>query len=109
MDYYDHIFLPYLLLKDNDEIKEKYRNRFKYMFIDEFQDTDIAQGYFISMLYKPDYNSIMIVGDDDQGIYSFRGACIENILDFHNWDAFSGHAVKDYFLTTNFRSGQKHN
>ncbi|HEX7560834.1 MAG TPA: ATP-dependent helicase, partial [Candidatus Humimicrobiaceae bacterium] len=106
VDYYDHIFLPYLLLKDNDEIKEKYRNRFRYMFIDEFQDTDIAQGYFISMLYKPDYNSIMIVGDDDQGIYSFRGACIENILDFHIWDAFSGHAVKDYFLTTNFRSGK---
>ena len=106
VDYYDHIFLPYLLLKDNGEIKEKYRNRFRYMFIDEFQDTDIAQGYFISMLYKPDYNSIMIVGDDDQGIYSFRGACIENILDFHIWDAFSGHPVKDYFLTTNFRSGK---
>jgi DNA helicase II / ATP-dependent DNA helicase PcrA len=106
VDYYDHIFLPYLLLKDNEEIKEKYRSRFRYMFIDEFQDTDIAQGYFISMLYKPDFNSIMIVGDDDQGIYSFRGACIENILDFHNWDAFSGHIVKDHFLTTNFRSGQ---
>ena len=106
VDYYDHIFLPYLLLKDNDEIKEKYRNRFKYMFIDEFQDTDIAQGHFISMFYKPGYNSIMIVGDDDQGIYSFRGACIENILDFHNREVFSGHAVKDYFLTTNFRSGQ---
>ncbi len=106
VDYYDHIFLPYLLLKDNEEIKEKYRKRFRYMFIDEFQDTDIAQGHFISMFYKPGYNSIMIVGDDDQGIYSFRGACIENILDFHNWDAFSGHAVKDYFLTTNFRSGQ---
>jgi DNA helicase-2/ATP-dependent DNA helicase PcrA len=106
VDYYDHIFLPYLLLKDNYEIKEKYRERFRYMFIDEFQDTDIAQGYFISMFYKPGHNNIMIVGDDDQGIYSFRGACIENILDFHNWDAFSGHAVKDYFLTTNFRSGQ---
>jgi DNA helicase-2/ATP-dependent DNA helicase PcrA len=106
VDYYDHIFLPYILLRDNDEIKEKYRNRFRYMFIDEFQDTDIAQGHFISMFYKPDYNSIMIVGDDDQGIYSFRGACIENILDFHNWEAFSGHAVKDYYLTTNFRSGQ---
>jgi DNA helicase II / ATP-dependent DNA helicase PcrA len=106
VDYYDHIFLPYLLLKDNDEIREKYRSRFRHMFIDEFQDTDIAQGYFISMLYKPGHNSIMIVGDDDQGIYSFRGASIENILDFHNWDAFSGHTVKDYFLTTNFRSGQ---
>ncbi len=106
VDYYDHIFLPYLLLKDNDEIREKYRRRYKYIFIDEFQDTDIAQGYFISMLYKPDYNSLMIVGDDDQGIYSFRGACIENILDFHNWDAFKDYTVKDYFLTTNFRSGE---
>ena len=105
VDYYDHIFLPYLMLKNNDKIREKYRKRYKYLFIDEFQDTDIAQGYFISMLYKPGYNSIMIVGDDDQGIYSFRGACIENILDFHTWDAFSGLAVKDYFLTTNFRSG----
>ena len=49
---------------------------------------------------------MMIVGDDDQGIYSFRGACIENILSFHEWDEFTDESVKDYLLTTNFRSGE---
>jgi DNA helicase II / ATP-dependent DNA helicase PcrA len=105
VDYHDHIFLPYqLLLKDRD-LRLKYQNRYKYIFIDEFQDTDFAQGYLISMLYNPGANSIMIVGDDDQGIYSFRGACVENILNFHNWDVFRGSQTRDYYLTTNFRSG----
>ena len=105
VDYHDHIFLPYqLLLKDSD-IAQKYQNRYKYIFIDEFQDTDFAQGHLISMLYNPGINSIMIVGDDDQGIYSFRGACVENILNFHNWDVFRSCQIRDYYLTTNFRSG----
>ncbi len=72
VDYHDHIFLPYQLLLKDEDLRQKYRNRYKYIFIDEFQDTDFAQGYLISMLYNPGANSIMIVGDDDQGIYSFR-------------------------------------
>lgn len=105
VDYHDHIFLPYQLLLKDEDLRQKYRNRYKYIFIDEFQDTDFAQGYLISMLYNPGANSIMIVGDDDQGIYSFRGACVENILNFHNWDVFRSRQTKDYYLTTNFRSG----
>ena len=105
VDYHDHIFLPYLLLLKDEDLRKKYQNRYKYIFIDEFQDTDFAQGYLISMLYNPGINSIMIVGDDDQGIYSFRGACIENILNFHNWDVFRSCQTRDYYLTTNFRSG----
>lgn len=105
IDYQDHIFLPYQLLQKDAELCQKYRNRYKYIFIDEFQDTDFAQGYLISMLYNPGVNNIMIVGDDDQGIYSFRGACVENILNFHNWDVFRSYRINDYCLTTNFRSG----
>jgi superfamily I DNA/RNA helicase len=105
VDYQDHIFLPYQLLQKDADLCQKYRNRYKYIFIDEFQDTDFAQGHLISMLYNPGVNNIMIVGDDDQGIYSFRGACIENILNFHNWDVFRSCRINDYYLTTNFRSG----
>ena len=107
VDYNDHIFLPYQMLLSNTGLLEKYRNRYRYIFIDEFQDTDLAQGYLISLLYNPDFNKITIVGDDDQGIYSFRGACVENIINFHNWDAFKNRKVTDFYLTVNFRSGNK--
>ncbi len=107
VDYNDHIFLPYQMLLKNASLLERYRNRYRYIFIDEFQDTDLAQGYLISLLYNPDFNKITIVGDDDQGIYSFRGACVENIINFHNWDAFKNSEVTDFYLTVNFRSGHK--
>jgi len=105
IDYHDHIFLPYRLLLSDSELQSSYQNRFKYIFIDEFQDTDVAQGYLISLLYNHGFNSLTIVGDDDQGIYSFRGACVENILRFNYWDVFSNYGVSDFYLTTNFRSG----
>jgi DNA helicase-2/ATP-dependent DNA helicase PcrA len=105
IDYCDQIFLSYNLLSNNRKVREKYKNKYKYIFVDEFQDTDIAQGYLISLLYNSGKNKVMIVGDDDQGIYSFRGACIENILKFHNWNAFEEKTVSDFYLTTNFRSG----
>ncbi len=106
VDYHDHIFLPYILLSENKDIRNRYREKYRYLFIDEFQDTDVAQARLITLLYNPGFNSMMIVGDDDQGIYSFRGACIENILNFHRWEIFSGYNVRDYYLTTNFRSGE---
>ncbi|MBM3704927.1 MAG: ATP-dependent helicase, partial [Actinobacteria bacterium] len=105
IDYHDHVFLPYKLLSENKSIADKYSERYRHIFIDEFQDTDVAQGYLISLFFRPGYNSITIVGDDDQGIYSFRGACVENILNFDSWDSFRGNTVKDFYLTTNFRSG----
>lgn len=106
IDYSDQTFLPYYLLLEKKSIREKYRQRYKYIFVDEFQDTNIAQAYLLSLIYNPGYNKLMIVGDDDQGIYSFRGACIENILDFHRWDVFKNRCVSDFYLTTNFRSGR---
>ncbi len=106
VDYHDHVFLPYRLFIEKPPVREHYSKKYKYIFIDEFQDTDVAQGRLIAMLYQPGVNRMMIVGDDDQGIYSFRGACIENILNFHEWDEFTDESVKDYLLTTNFRSGE---
>jgi DNA helicase II / ATP-dependent DNA helicase PcrA len=104
IDYSDQIFLPYLLLKENKVLKEKYRQRFKVIFVDEFQDTDISQAHFLSLLYKKGFNRIMIVGDDDQGIYSFRGACIDNFVHFENF--YLNSKCANFFLTTNFRSGK---
>lgn len=107
IDYHDHIFLPYNLLSRNTKIRDNYIKRFKYIFVDEFQDTDVAQGCLVSLLFNPDYNNMTVVGDDDQSIYSFRGACVENILKFHEWDSFNNNEVKDFYLTENFRSGKK--
>ena len=105
IDYHDHVFKPYMLFLNNKTVLSKYRNRYKYIFIDEFQDTDVAQAYLVSMIYDPAYSSLTIVGDDDQGIYSFRGACVENILNFDKWSCFTDQEFKNFYLTTNFRSG----
>lgn len=105
IDYPDQVFMPYFLLKGKKSIKARYRQRYKYIFVDEFQDTNIAQSHLLSMLFSPGENKIVVVGDDDQGIYSFRGASVENILNFHKFEGFRNCRVYDFFLTTNFRSG----
>jgi DNA helicase II / ATP-dependent DNA helicase PcrA len=105
IDYPDQVFLPYFLFCKRKTIRDRYCQRFRYIFVDEFQDTNVAQAYLLSLLYKPGYNRLAVVGDDDQGIYSFRGACVENILDFHKFDKFKNRHVYDFYLTTNFRSG----
>lgn len=81
VDFDDIITLTVELFKTNPDILEKYRNRFKYILVDEYQDTNKAQFELTRMLCNDDYN-IMVVGDDDQSIYKFRGATIENILSF---------------------------
>ena len=105
VDYQDQVFMPYFLLSGKKVLQERYRSKYKYIFIDEFQDTNIAQAQLMTLLYKKGNNKIMIVGDDDQGIYSFRGACIDNILNFDKWDCFKEDETKNFFLSTNFRSG----
>lgn len=107
IDYSDQIFLPYFLLKEHPAVKEKYSCRYKYIFVDEFQDTNNAQAYLLSMLFAKGKNKLMVVGDDDQGIYGFRGACIENIQDFSYFPEDINKLVKTFFLTINFRSGKK--
>lgn len=105
IDYSDQVFLPYKLLTERKVLREKYSQKYKYILIDEFQDTNVAQARLLTLLYKKGYNRMMIVGDDDQGIYSFRGACVNNILDFQSWDCFEDEKVTDYYLSVNFRSG----
>lgn len=80
-DFDDLIMQTVLLLKNSDEAREFYQNRFKYILVDEYQDTNRAQ-FELTRLLSDKYRNLMVVGDDDQSIYKFRGATIENILDF---------------------------
>ncbi len=84
MDYGDLITVPYYLFKNNKSILEKYQKRYKYILIDEFQDTNYAQFELIKLLAEKEKN-ITVVGDDDQMIYRFRGAAISNIMGFKDY------------------------
>ena len=81
MDFDDLLFKMYLLLKNFPEALSKYQHKFKYILIDEYQDTNSAQ-YEIIKLLGAMHENVCVVGDDAQSIYSFRGATIENILQF---------------------------
>lgn len=81
LDFDDIIMKTVLLLKNNKDILEYYQKKFKYVCVDEYQDTNYAQFVLTSMLAQG-FRNLMVVGDDDQSIYKFRGATIENILNF---------------------------
>lgn len=81
VDFGDLIFKTVLLLKDNTEIKMYYNSLWEYLMIDEYQDTNKSQ-YILSSILSGEKKNICVVGDDDQSIYSWRGADIRNILDF---------------------------
>lgn len=83
MDFDDMIYHTVRLLEQCDDVKEFYNSRFKYIMVDEYQDTNHAQ-YVLVKLLAEGYNNLCVVGDDDQSIYRFRGATIENILSFEN-------------------------
>lgn len=83
MDFDDIIFNTVRLLEGNPDVLELYQKQFKYVMVDEYQDTSHAQYILVSLL-TGGYNNICVVGDDDQSIYRFRGATIENILSFEN-------------------------
>lgn len=99
MDFDDLLFLTYKLFKLFPEVLLKYQNLFKYILVDEYQDTNYAQYAIVKMLAKKNQN-ICVVGDDAQSIYSFRGANIENILNFKK-DYKSADTFK---LEQNYRS-----
>ena len=80
-DFDDLIYFTVRLLEENEDVREYYHNRFKYIMVDEYQDTSHAQYRLVKLLANDD-NNVFAVGDDDQSIYSFRGANIENILRF---------------------------
>lgn len=101
LDFNDLLNRTKKLLLENSSIRQYYTRRFKYIFIDEFQDTNTIQ-YQIVMLIKNQYNHLMVVGDDDQGIYAWRGADIANLQrierDLPN--------INKHELTINYRSTQ---
>ncbi len=81
MDFDDIIVNTVKLLQENPDVLEYYQRRFRYVMVDEYQDTNHAQ-YVLTSLLASGYRNICVVGDDDQSIYKFRGATIENILSF---------------------------
>ena len=81
LDFDDIIMQTVLLLKKHKDVREAYQKRFKYVCVDEFQDTNVAQLH-LTVLLSDFYRNLMVVGDDDQSIYRVRGATIENILTF---------------------------
>ena len=101
MDFDDLLFKMYVLLTNFPEVLAKYQHRFKYVLIDEYQDTNVAQYQIIKMLGAV-HENICVVGDDAQSIYSFRGATVQNILQFQ--DDYED--VKIVKLEQNYRSTQ---
>ena len=99
VDFDDLLILPIILFKKNPEILEKYQDRFKYILIDEYQDTNEAQ-YILSKMIGAKYRNICCVGDNDQSIYSFRGANYKNILNFEK----DYKDAKTILLEENYRS-----
>lgn len=83
MDFDDLIANTVKLFEENADLLEKYRRKFRYVMVDEYQDTNIAQYRFVSLLAEK-HGNICVVGDDDQSIYRFRGATIRNILEFED-------------------------
>ena len=83
LDFDDIIVLTVRLFQEHPDILEKYQNRFRYIMVDEYQDTNNSQFLLVSLLSQR-YENICVVGDDDQSIYKFRGATIENILNFEH-------------------------
>ena len=81
LDFDDIIMKTVLLLQNNPEVLEYYQHKFRYVLVDEYQDTNYAQ-YVLTSLLAGYYENICVVGDDDQSIYKFRGATITNILEF---------------------------
>ena len=105
MDFDDLLLQMFRLLYQNpDQVREKYQMQFKYLMVDEFQDTNYLQYEILKLLsvYPGSKNNICIVGDDAQSIYSFRGATIENILQFEN----DFPDLQTYKLEQNYRSTQ---
>ena len=101
MDFDDIIVNTVELLRSDREVLDYYRNRFRYIMVDEYQDTNHAQYVLVSLL-AGGHNNLCVVGDDDQSIYSFRGATIENILSFENQFA-DAEVIR---LEENYRSTQ---
>ena len=98
-DFDDLIYQTVQLLAEHPDVRDFYQTKYKYLLVDEYQDTSVAQFRLVSLLTGPERN-ICVVGDDDQSIYRFRGATIENILNFEK--CYPG--AKTIRLEQNYRS-----
>ena len=101
LDFDDIIFMTVRLLQEHEDVRRYYQNKFRYVLVDEYQDTNHMQ-YLLSSLLAGGHRNICVVGDDDQSIYRFRGATIENILDFEK--QYRG--CRTIRLEQNYRSTQ---
>ncbi len=101
LDFDDLIFLTVKLLQENEDVRFYYQRKFKYILVDEYQDTNHLQ-YLLTSLLSGGQENLCVVGDDDQSIYRFRGATIENILDFEK----QYRAARVIRLEQNYRSTQ---
>jgi len=99
MDFDDLLLNTYLLFRDHPEVQEEYRGRFRYVLVDEYQDTNGAQHRIVEQLVDP-FGPLCVVGDDAQSIYSFRGADIGNILNLNR----SFPTLRTFKLERNYRS-----
>ena len=101
MDFDDLLMYTNILFRDNKEILEKYRNQFQYILVDEYQDTNFSQHLIVKQIADV-HHRVCVVGDDAQSIYSFRGANIDNILNFKS----NFPETKVFKLEQNYRSTQ---
>lgn len=101
MDFDDLLMQTVLLLRENAEVREKYQRMYEYILVDEFQDTNMAQYELVQLLGQPQ-NNIFVVGDEDQGIYAFRGADYRNVMQFRR----DYPDAKMIVLAQNYRSTQ---
>ena len=101
MDFDDLLVQTFVLLRDHEDIRQKYVQRFQYVLVDEYQDTNYAQQEIVLLLTR-EHGRVCVVGDDAQSIYSFRGANIDNILGFQQMYANS----RLFKLEQNYRSTQ---
>ena len=99
VDFDDLLLLPYLILSNNKELRDEISHKYQYIMVDEYQDTNELQLKLLQLLLSK-HNNICVVGDDDQSIYSWRGANIRNILEFNQ--SFNG--AETIRLETNYRS-----
>lgn len=101
LDFDDIIFLTVQLLQEHEDVRTYYQRKFRYVLVDEYQDTNFMQ-YLLTSLLCGGRENICVVGDDDQSIYRFRGATIENILNFEK----TYHNARTIRLEQNYRSTQ---
>ncbi len=99
VDFDDLLWLVYSLLRKDGEVRDYYAERFRYILVDEYQDTSVLQAEIVELLGSK-HKNLLVVGDDAQSIYSFRGASVENILNFPKRHP----EAKVFYLKQNYRS-----